>query len=101
MPQENLTPPTIGRVVLVRLFSNEGESDEAPAIVNAIDVDENTVDVLFMPAGMSPWPITGLAYYQEDELPTEGTVYDEHPGVWRWMPYQLGAHAAIAAKQES
>lgn len=81
--------PSIGRVVLVRLFGNEGVNDEAPAIVNGIDEDAQTIDVCIMPAGMSPWPVTGLAYHQSDDVPTEGELFDEHPGVWRWMPYQL------------
>ncbi len=80
--------PTIGRVVLVRLFDDGGTLDaEAPAIINGTRGDIN-IDVCIMPQGCEPYPIIGLVYHQEDECNPE-TIDQDAPGVWRWMPYQL------------
>lgn len=69
--------PTVGRVVLVRSPTWEGD---APAIVNAVHSNE-CISVCVMPFGQEARSLTSISYAEDHD--TSG-----FPQTWHWMDYQ-------------
>lgn len=77
--QKSPIPPSIGRIVLVRLSSGSRNQPEiSPAIVTEV-ITNDEINVCVFPSGQSPWPVTGVIY-SEEALEGQATFH--------WMDYQ-------------